>query len=190
MLAGVVVATKLGVRATVFYLAAYLLMNLAAFAVIIARERETGLGDDISAVAGLGARRPLLAWPLTISMLALAGVPATAGFIGKFQLIRACVDGSYAWLGIVIVIGSMISLAYYLRVVLAIWVRDAPDTSPLPALAGGSPEADVIEPPSGPAWEVTLVAVVFGAATIAFGVIPQPLFDFAARAGASFSHLL
>jgi NADH-quinone oxidoreductase subunit N len=190
MLAGVVVATKLGARATVFYLAVYLLMNLAAFAVIIARERETALGDDISAVSGLGAKRPWLAWPLTISMLGLAGIPATAGFIGKFQLIRASIDGSYAWLGIVIVIGSMISLGYYLRVVLAIWVREAPEAAAVPALAGGSPDADVVTPSGGPAWEVTAVAVVFGAATVVFGIVPQPLFDFAARAGASFSHLL
>ena len=61
MLAGVVVATQLGVQATVFYLAVYLMMNLAAFAVIVARERETGLGDDIASVQGLGAQRPLLA---------------------------------------------------------------------------------------------------------------------------------
>ncbi|UTI64092.1 NADH-quinone oxidoreductase subunit N [Paraconexibacter antarcticus] len=194
MLAGVVVSTSLGVRATVFYLAAYLLMNLAAFGVVIARERETGRGDDISAVAGIGASRPLLAWPLTISMLALAGVPATAGFIGKFQLIRATVDGHYAWLGIVIVIGSMISLGYYLRVIAAVWTGDAVESAQvatgLPALAGGSPDAEVTGPAAGPAWEVTLVAVVFGAAIVVFGVIPQPLFDFVARAGSAFSNLI
>ena len=69
MLAGVVVATQLGVRATVFYLASYLFMNMAAFAVIVARERETDLGDSIEAMAGLGREHPLLAWPMTISML-------------------------------------------------------------------------------------------------------------------------
>jgi NADH-quinone oxidoreductase subunit N len=58
MLAGVVVSTSLGVRATVFYLAVYLLMNLAAFAVVVARERETEYGDDITALQGLGAARP------------------------------------------------------------------------------------------------------------------------------------
>ena len=78
-------------------------MNLAAFAVIVARERETGLGDDISSLYGLGADRPLLAWPMTIAMLALAGFPATAGFFGKIYLINAAVDNGYAWLGIVIV---------------------------------------------------------------------------------------
>src|SRR5205085_4793531 len=80
MLAGIVVGSRLGAQATVFYLAVYLLMNIAAFAVIVARERETDLGDSIGALAGLGRERPLLAWPMTISLLALAGIPATAGF--------------------------------------------------------------------------------------------------------------
>ena len=83
---------RLGVQATVFYLAIYVIMNLAAFAVITARERETGLGDDISSLYGLGADRPWLAWPMTIAMLALAGFPATAGFFGKIYLIDAAVE--------------------------------------------------------------------------------------------------
>ncbi len=204
MLAGVVVASSLGVKATVFYLAVYLFMNMAAFAVILARERETDLGDSIAAVTGLGRQRPLLAWPLTIAMLGLAGIPATAGFIGKFYLIDAAVSGGYAWLGVVIVVGSMISLAYYLPVIAAMWMREAPaaaaaageaepasgPTPPgpgaLPVLAGGSPELD--EEPSEalstrrPQPEVLLVALVCGAATIFFGVIPQPLFELVSHA--------
>ena len=66
---------------------------------------------------GLGADRPWLAWPLTVAMLSLAGFPATAGFFGKLYLIEAAVDDGYAWLGVVIVLGSAVSLAYYLRVV-------------------------------------------------------------------------
>jgi NADH-quinone oxidoreductase subunit N len=126
-------------------------MNLTAFAVVIARERETPYGDDLRALHGLGADRPWLAWPMTISMLALAGFPATAGFFGKIYLIDAAVDNEYAFLGVAIVLGSAISLAYYLRVVAAVWLA-APDVSrapkPLvapggrPAIAGGSPEAD------------------------------------------------
>ncbi len=123
MLGGIVVASESGASALVFYLAAYAFMNLAAFAVIVARERETPFGDDIRALRGLGAERPLLAWPLTIAMLALAGLPATAGFIGKLYLIEALVEGNYTWLGVVIVVGTMISLAYYLRVVAAMWMR-------------------------------------------------------------------
>ncbi len=203
MLAGVVVASSLGVKATVFYLAVYLFMNMAAFAVILARERETDLGDSIAAVTGLGRQRPLLAWPLTIAMLGLAGIPATAGFIGKFYLIDATVSGGYAWLGVVIVVGSMISLGYYLPVIAAMWMREAPASAgegepepasgpappgagPLPVLAGGSPELD--EEPSEalsarrPQPEVLLVALVCGAATIFFGVIPQPLFELVSQA--------
>ena len=73
-------------------------------------------------LAGLGARRPWLAWPMTIAMLSLAGIPATVGFIGKFQLIHALVNGDYTWLAIVLVIGSMISLGYYLRVIATMWM--------------------------------------------------------------------
>jgi NADH-quinone oxidoreductase subunit N len=202
MLAGVVVATALGVQATVLYLAVYVMMNMAAFAVIVAREREIGahdpngrVGDSIDALRGLGRERPYLAWPMTISMLALAGIPATAGFIGKFYLIDAAVSGGYTWLGVAIVIGSMISLGYYLPVIAAMWMREAPaseglsDTSPtsapaptvsaLPALAGGSPELDeqARASASGPQPEVALVAVLAGTATLFFGVIPQPLFN-------------
>jgi NADH-quinone oxidoreductase subunit N len=208
MLAGVVVSTKLGVRATVFYLAVYVFMNMASFAVIVARERETSLGDSVQALQGLGRSRPLLAWPMTISMLALAGIPATAGFAGKFYLIDAAVSGGYAWLGVVIVIGSMISLGYYLPVIAAMWMQKAPagadgslETAgplgapgggPLPALAGGSPELDdaaLAATTSAPQPEVLLIAVLAGAATLFFGIVPQPLFDLVHHAGSALGGL-
>ncbi len=229
MLAGVVVASQLGVRATVFYLAVYLFMNLAAFAVIVARERETELGDSTRALAGLGRERPWLAWPMTLAMLGLAGIPATAGFMGKFYLIDAAVSGNYTWLGVVIVIGSMISLGYYLPVIAAIWMRPAPSDQAssadvpgaglpgadmpgadvpgadvpgagLPAIAGGSPDLDpALEPAANVAAatptagaarrggishpEVAFVAVLAGAATLFFGIVPQPLFDLVRHVG-------
>jgi len=167
MLAGVVVATRLGVDATVLYLAVYLLMNIAAFAVIVAAQTERADGDELAGLAGLGARRPWLAWPMTIAMLSLAGIPGTVGFIGKFQLIHALIDGDYTWLAVVLVVGSMISLAYYLRVIATMWMSlavPAPGglgASPglrvgagaaggLAPIAGGSPEADALPDPSGP----------------------------------------
>jgi NADH-quinone oxidoreductase subunit N len=151
MLSGVVVGTQLGIEATVLYLIVYLFMNIAAFAVIVAQQEERADGDQMSGITGLGARNPWLAWSMTIAMLSLAGIPGTVGFIGKFQLIHALVDGNYTWLAVVLVIGSMISLGYYLRVVAAIWMS-APTPAPVPAttsapgglapIAGGSPEAD------------------------------------------------
>jgi NADH-quinone oxidoreductase subunit N len=201
MLAGVIVSTSLGVRATIFYLLVYALMNLAAFAVIVARERETDFGDDISSLYGVGASRPLLAWPMTIAMLALAGLPGTAGFFGKLYLINAAVDNDYGWLGVVIVLGSAISLAYYLRVIAAVWMRSPSEAiapPPLtaggrPAIAGGSAEADLEPAPARPRYlqpEVLFVAVVCALATVVFGIYPDPLFDVARDAAAAFSSLV
>jgi NADH-quinone oxidoreductase subunit N len=188
MLAGVVVATRLGLQATVFYLAVYLVMNLAAFAVIVARERETPYGDDIASLNGLGTERPSLAWPMTIAMLALAGFPATCGFIGKFYLIDATVDDGYTWLAVFIVIGSMISLGYYLRVVAAIWMTPGERAAPVPIatpdqplLAGGSDEATSLRAQG----EVVAVAVVFGVLTVVLGIVPSPLFDLVRDVGAA-----
>ncbi|HEY8764531.1 MAG TPA: NADH-quinone oxidoreductase subunit N [Solirubrobacteraceae bacterium] len=213
MLGGVVVGTQLGVQATVLYLAAYLAMNLAAFAVICAVEADDTRGDDVSALAGLGARRPWLAWAMTIAMLSLAGIPGTVGFIGKFQLIHAMVSGAYTWLALVLVIGSMISLGYYLRVVAAMWMGSesaavgvdasggrfaggGPGSGALAPIAGGSTEADAVAGPGGafyegwprsdqsaPAPEAAFVATLFAAASIFFGIFPSPLFHLAAHAG-------
>jgi len=189
MLAGIVVFSEQGLNALVFYLAAYTLMNLAVFVTIVARERETTHGDDIKALEGIGVSRPLLAWPLTIGVLALAGMPGTSGFIGKLFLIEATVDADYTWLGVVIVLGSMVSLAYYLRVLAAVWMRPEPAAAPakqetMPAIAGGSPEAGV---PKGASrcGLVVGAGILCAAATVFFGVIPSPLVDWASAAGAS-----
>jgi NADH-quinone oxidoreductase subunit N len=202
MLAGVVVGTQLGIDATVFYILTYLPVNIAAFAVIVARQRQRagGGGEDISALAGLGARQPWLAWPMTIAMLSLAGIPGTVGFIGKLYLIRAMVADSYTWLAVVIVVGSMISLGYYLRVIATMWMS-SPERGPAPAraaagarpaIAGGSPEADAADAGGWPAAdsavanaEVAVVAVLFGAAGVLFGIIPSPLLRLVAHAGRS-----
>jgi NADH-quinone oxidoreductase subunit N len=187
ILGGLVVASEAGVNALVFYLAGYLFMNLAAFSVIVARERETAFGDDIRSVRGLGRERPLLAWPLTISMLALAGLPATVGFIGKLYLIEALVEGDYTWLAVFIAVGTMISLAYYLRVVGAMWMRPGGEAAPgaTPAIAGASPEADPIDPDAGRRPHLVGPALFAAAGAVFFGIVPQPLVDFAQHAGSS-----
>jgi NADH-quinone oxidoreductase subunit N len=145
---------------------------------------------------------------MTIAMFSLAGIPGTVGFIGKFYLIRALVDGNYTWLAVVIVVGSMISLGYYLRVVATMWMSGTePEPVPAqaaavaagaggpaarPAIAGGSPEADAADAGGWPApdsavanAEVAIVAVLFGAAGVVFGIIPSPLLRLVAHAGRS-----
>ena len=139
MLGGVVVGTRLGIQATVLYL-----LRVPGHELLRVRgDRRPGARARRLRRRRDGRRRHLrarrawarairwLAWPMTIAMLALAGIPGTVGFIGKFQLIHALVDGDYTWLAIVLVIGSMISLGYYLRVVAAMWMR-APVPRPWP----------------------------------------------------------
>lgn len=166
LLTGVVVASAFGIQAMLFYLIGYALMNLAAFAVIVARERVTDLGDSIDAVTGLGVQNPVLAWSLTFAMLGLAGMPATVGFIGKFTLIGAAVDGGYSWLAVVIVLGSVVSLAYYLRVVAAIWSPSGP--------ADDAGRAD---------RELVWSALFLGAGIVVLGVVPGWVMGLAQDAG-------
>jgi NADH-quinone oxidoreductase subunit N len=193
ILTGVIVATQLGLQAMAFYLAVYLLMNMAAFAVVIARERVSPAGDDISSFAGLGRADPLLALPLTIAMLGLAGFPATAGFFGKFYLLQAAIDGGWDWLAVFIVIGSVISLGYYLKVVAAMWLSPTtvsvipPGGGPMRRLArvgGWSPEAEGRAQP-----EVLAVALVMGAAVIVFGIVPSPLLNLAGDVGTALQNI-
>ena len=192
MVAGIVVATQAGVDAMVFYLAAYVLMNLAAFSVVVIHERQTGFSDDIDSLRGLGRSKPLLAWPLTIAMLALAGLPPTAGFIGKLYLIEALVDADWTWLGVMIAVGTMISLAYYLRVVATVWMSPAAeesaeakiDTAAVPDYLAGAPaEDEFLDPDAARRGYLVLPAIAGAALSVFFGVIPQPLVEFAQHAG-------
>ncbi|CAN5528313.1 NADH-quinone oxidoreductase subunit N [soil metagenome] len=189
MLAGIVVASEVGLEALVFYLAAYTLMNLAVFTAIVVRERESEHGDDIRSFEGIGRTHPFVALPMTIGFLALAGVPATSGFIGKLYLIEATVDGGYTWLGVAIVIGTMVSMAYYLRLLAAVWRNPPPAPGAMPAMAGGAPEAGGVKGASRCA-PVVGSGVLCAAATVFFGVIPSPLVDWASAAGESLGTFL
>lgn len=188
LLSGVVVADAVGARATTFYMLVYLLMNIAPFAVITARERA-GAGEGYDGLRGLGREAPALAWSMTISMVALSGLPITAGFIGKIFLILANVNGGYSWLAVVIVLGSAVSLTYYLRVIATMWMgarepaKSATSGSGEVALAGGAPEASK----NG---ELVAIAVVAAAATVLFGIWPQPLLDLARDAAVAFFQLV
>jgi NADH-quinone oxidoreductase subunit N len=130
---------------------------------------------------------------MTIAMLALAGFPATAGFMGKFYLLQASVQGGYTWLAILIVVGSVISLGYYLRVVAAMWMGPvevevptaAGATRRLASVSGWSPEAQATAQP-----EVAAVALLAAAAVIFFGIFPSPLFDLAKDVGTALSQVL
>jgi NADH-quinone oxidoreductase subunit N len=121
MLVGVIAGGKNGVAAVLFYLFAYVFMNFGAFAVLIVLVRRDGEHDKLEDLDGLAYRFPALGVLMTVFMLSLAGFPPLVGFIGKFFLFSAGVSAGWTWLVVIAVLASVISVAYYLRVVYHVW---------------------------------------------------------------------
>jgi NADH-quinone oxidoreductase subunit N len=117
-----VVATS--VAAGLFYLVSYAFTNFGAWGVVIALEKKEGKGLAIEDYAGLGKKHPALAAAMTVFILSLIGFPPTLGMVGKFYLFRSVIDGGFYWLAIIGVITSLVSAFYYLRVVVAMYMKD------------------------------------------------------------------
>jgi NADH-quinone oxidoreductase subunit N len=113
-----------GVSAALFYLLAYALMNLGAFAIVTILSRSEDKLVNLTDYAGLAAKRPALAAILSLFLLSLAGVPGTAGFAGKFFIFRAALESRLLWLAIIGVITTVISFYYYLYVIVQMYMRD------------------------------------------------------------------
>jgi NADH-quinone oxidoreductase subunit N len=112
-----------GLRYAIFYLGAYTFMNLGAFAVVALLSREREEGSNLRAFAGLGYRQPLLAGAMTFFLLSLAGLPPTAGFTGKILILATAVDRSFAWLAVLLIVGTAISAYAYFKIVRAMYAR-------------------------------------------------------------------
>jgi NADH-quinone oxidoreductase subunit N len=157
-----------GLPALVYYAIAYAATNLAAFAVVLAVQRERR-SVDVSAFAGLGARHPWWTATLVLSLLSLVGIPPLSGFVGKLEVFTAAIDAGQAWLAVIAVINTVISLFYYLRVIAPTVLEPAPDAlASGPAGAGSAPLAGVLG--------------VAALATVAIGVVAEPLLTLAERA--------
>ncbi len=116
--------TPLGMRYAIYYLAAYTFMNLGAFAVAALISTDKEEGSRLVNYRGLGRRRPLAAGLMTFFLLAMAGLPPTAGFLGKILILSTSVSAGYAWLGVVLIIGTAISLYAYAKVIRVMYQRD------------------------------------------------------------------
>ena len=127
--------TEIGIAAVLFYLVAYALMKLGAFALvshISAGEANQAIDD----YAGLHTRQPVLAASLSVFMLSLIGIPLTAGFMGKFYLFTAAVDAQLIWLVVFGVINSLLSAGYYLRVIKVMYMDAPTQTAPVAPVPG------------------------------------------------------
>jgi NADH-quinone oxidoreductase subunit N len=137
ILIAVAIRNQEGVAAVLFYTLAYALMNIGAFTIV---SLVAGSGDQrvkVEEFAGLGFRQPILAASLSIFLLSLAGIPLTAGFSGKFFIFRAAIESKFLWLAIIGVINSAISVYYYLRVIVMMYMKDPADEwTQIPVSAG------------------------------------------------------
>jgi NADH-quinone oxidoreductase subunit N len=136
ILIAVAAATADALAAAVFYLLVYSLMNLGAFGVVVALGRRGREFVEVRDFSGLAVKQPALALAMSVFMISLAGFPPTAGFVGKFYIFRAAVEAGLAWLALIGVLNSVISVYYYLRVVVLMYMAE-PATEPRPAPVGG-----------------------------------------------------
>jgi NADH-quinone oxidoreductase subunit N len=156
-----------GLAATLFYLLAYGLTTIGAFAVLTLVRDGDGEASHLSQWAGLASRSPLTAGVMTLFLLSLAGIPLTAGFTGKFAVFRAAI-GSGAWpLALVALLASAVAAFYYLRVVVLMYFS--------PPAADG-PTVGV------PGLPTTVVLAITVTATLALGIVPGSVLDLAQRA--------
>jgi NADH-quinone oxidoreductase subunit N len=128
LLVALVAANDLGKQAILFYLLAYAVTNLAAFGVIALLGTRDSANDDLRDYSGLWHTHPRLAALMTVALLSLGGLPPTAGFIGKYYIFMAAVSAGYYGLAIIGVLTSVVSVFFYLRVVVRMYMaeRDTP----------------------------------------------------------------
>jgi NADH-quinone oxidoreductase subunit N len=172
VLIGVATATRLGLAAVIFYLGAYVLTNLAAFATVVLVANKTG-GDEIKDFAGLGRRSTYLGLLMMLALLSLAGVPPLAGFFGKFYLFQAAVGAGLVRLAIIGVLNAIIGLYYYLTIVKVMFV----DHTERP-----EDEEEPVFVPTASRWAlgITILGILF------LGVYATPWYDLATRAAEAF----
>ena len=163
LMAGLVAGNDVGKAAILFYLAAYALTNLGAFGVIALLGTRERANDDLRDYAGLFKSHPALAVLMTFFLLSLGGFPPTAGFIAKWYVFSAAVGSGYYGLAIIGVLSSVVSVFFYLRIVVMMFMTDR-DARPVPAPISGVAFAGLI---------LSLIGVLY------LGVLPSAVIDFA-----------
>jgi NADH-quinone oxidoreductase subunit N len=169
LLIGIVAGTPRGVTATLVYLTVYAFMQLGAFGIIALLRRGSVVGDELRDFSGLSSRNPAAAVAMLLFMLSLGGIPPTAGFMGKLWLFSSAIEAGYIGLAVIGVLNSVVSLYYYVRVVVYMWIRlEDPST-----------------PPIVRSRALSIATAVAVAGTLVLGVYPRLLFDLAQASAAT-----
>ncbi|MFN3532861.1 MAG: NADH-quinone oxidoreductase subunit N [Candidatus Brocadia sp.] len=166
LLIALVAANNMGVPGTLFYILAYTFMNIGAFAIVIVLSHKGDEFIKINDYAGLGFKHPLLAIAMTLFMLSMAGVPPMAGFVGKFYIFSAAIKSGYVGLAVIGVINSVISVYYYLRITVIMYMKESNrEFTPLTI---------------SPLIVAAIVISVFG--TLQLGILPSKIMEIAQQA--------
>ena len=162
VLIGFVVGTEQGISAMLLYVLIYEFMTAGAFAMVIYLRTETVKGDLIEDFAGLARVRPAAAAAMVIFLMSLTGIPPTAGFVGKFYLFGAAINSGYIWLAVVAAVNTAISLFYYMRVAMVMYMLESPGP---------------VSVSSSRSLHAALIFAVLG--TLIMGIYPGPFLDLA-----------
>jgi len=169
LMVGMVAADAAGGAAVLYYLLAYILMNTGAFAVVVAVGKRGEPNELLDDYDGVGLEHPTLGLCMTVFMLSLAGIPAFAGFTGKFYLFSAAVQSGYAWLAVVGVLNSVVSMYYYGGVLMRMFMAD-----PTKSVQGTAHRP-----------YLTATLAITAAGTVILGILPNWAYELAADAFAS-----
>jgi len=164
ILIGVLVNSRMGFSAVLFYLVIYTVMNLVAFSVVLSLSRQ---GDEhvyLNDYIGLGRKAPFAAAALSLALISLAGIPLTGGFIGKFYLFSAAVQKGFIGLAIIGVLNSVLSVFYYFRLMVYMYMRE--------------PGADMPEPESI-SWPVQVLIGIGALCILWLGIHPDQILTLA-----------
>ena len=165
-----------GATSLLYYLIPYAAATVGAFAIVASRERELGRPVSLASLEGLGWERPYLGVGMWVFMLSLAGFPLTGGFLGKLFVFSAIYEAGWWWLVVLGVLATALSLAYYLNIVRALYMRSGEVAPGTVVATGGSPPRDLLLDAAVAAGIVVTIGSFF---------FVQPLVDLARDAAAS-----
>jgi NADH-quinone oxidoreductase subunit N len=163
MLLGLIAGNQTGLNGVAVYVMVYTFMNLGAFLVLVALRREDIIGDRLEDIDGLMHKSPGYAVLMLIFLLSLAGIPPTAGFLGKYYIFLSLIQSGHYVLAVIATLYVAVAIYYYFRIVRAMFVRESVEPAPLALSAG-----------------LRMALGISGLATLAIGVYPEPFLRLAA----------
>lgn len=165
VLMGIIAVSQMGLYGILVYSVVYIAATLGIWATVLMLQKHEYAGESVNDFEGLHRRAPLWAFAMIVFLLSLGGIPPTAGFIGKYFLFYAAVESGFGWLAIIAVLMSAVSMFFYFRIVMAMYLRDGH-------------EAEVVT--SGGLQIVAAICLVI---TLLVGILPTPLLEQAKISG-------